>query len=279
MRPLQIAEARRSCAGIPGSRHRHPGGVRVTCRWADTSSVPCIRGWPDRHSGHSGGPMTEGRSGMNGIRRVVLLCLISVEMGEPAPFGAWLRSLVHRAPPGRAGGSGVGRRAARCAGWRHHARSSHQSATSAPAASSSSASGMTARASAAARAEITWLPCPPARLDPDAAVRVADRRARVVALGLDAQERPTAMALRDGLAEDRAIDRAKEVEPARERADGRTHEQLERDRRRHRVAGQAEQEDRTRRRPGARRRRTRTACRAGRRRARGRSARSARWRS
>ena len=57
------------------------------------------------------------------------------------------------------------------------------------------ASGTTARASAAARAEMTWLPCPPARRTQDAARGRRGPAPGRVALGLDAQERPPAVAL------------------------------------------------------------------------------------
>ena len=81
--------------------------------------------------------------------------------------GVARRSLVHRSSAHR-----VGRVVA------PHGRSSHHSATSAPAGSARHGLGMTARASAAASAEMTWLPCPagPREADADATPLVADRR-------------------------------------------------------------------------------------------------------
>ena len=75
----------------------------------------------------------------------------------------------------------------------------------------SSASGMTARASAAASAEMTWLPCPPARWTRTRPRPRGPAAPSVVALGFDAHERAPAVALRDRLAEDGAIDGPEEV--------------------------------------------------------------------
>ena len=65
-----------------------------------------------------------------------------------------------------------------------------------------------------------------------------------VAFRFDAQERPPAVALAHGLAEDGAIDRPEQVVAAGEAPDRGANEQLERDGRGHRIAGQPEQQDR-----------------------------------
>ena len=137
-------------------------------------------------------------------------------MREPSPFGSGLGSRFHRVLRGwRSGG--------RQGGPHHHARSSHHSATSAPAGRESSVSGMTAKASAAARAGDHVAPLPACQPDVDAATFVAHRAAGRIAFGLDAEERPAPVALRDGLVEDGAVDRRRRsCRPARARIAGRT---------------------------------------------------------
>ena len=75
------------------------------------------------------------------------------------------------------------------------------------------ASGMTARASAAASAEMTWLPCPPA--PPESTGRGPARRGSAHRSSSrsrrDAQERAPALALGDGVAQDRPVDRSEQV--------------------------------------------------------------------
>ena len=59
---------------------------------------------------------------------------------------------------------------------------------------------------------------------------VTARRAGFVTIGLDTDERPAALTLGNGLAEDASIDRSQQVAPTRESPDGRTDEELEGDR-------------------------------------------------
>ena len=145
-------------------------------------------------------------------------------------------------------GSIASRIAARGAATRRQSRSSHHSSTSAPAGSASSASGMTARASAIASADRTWLPCPPAPPDkPDRTRPRSSRtgRARRVALGDDPDERAPAGALRHRR---RAGPRGRRGRTRRVGAmtgqppERRTDEQLERHERRDGVARQPEEE-------------------------------------
>ncbi len=88
-----------------------------------------------------------------------------IDVREPAAFGAWLRSLVHRLLRGPAirPDAALGYVGAQCDD--RQARSSHHRSTARRPAAQSSASGTTARASAAARAEMTWLSCPPGEVD------------------------------------------------------------------------------------------------------------------
>ena len=69
------------------------------------------------------------------------------------------------------------------------------------------------------RDHVTPLPARQMSLDPAAVV--TNGHPVLVALDLDAHERPTTVALRNGIGEDRAVDRPKQVSPTRELPDGR----------------------------------------------------------
>ena len=148
-------------------------------------------------------------------------------------------------------------------------------------------SGMTARASAVASADRTWLPCPPGPPARRTCTRPWSSRLglpAIVALRGHPDEAASAAALGDVLGQDRPVDRPEEVvvavagEPAQRGPD----EQLEGHERRDRVARQPEEQRRRSIRVGAvvalapARSRTRTACRAGRRPATDRSCRTPR---
>ena len=145
---------------------------------------------------------------------------------------------------------------------RGQARSSHHSSTSAPAGSSSCASGDDREGVGGGQGRDHVAPLPARQADRHAPLRVADGRARGVALGDDPLVAAATRALADGTGPGRPgrprvqVVVAAAGEPPQRRA----HEELEGHEGRHRVAGQPEEQDRRRRPPPSR---TRTACPAG----------------